>query len=93
MFAVTLQELATWAAIVVPIVGAIIGAHVRTVTKVESVSIGFDALRAAVTGIAQDYKELSERVRKIEVDVKEAISNSTLIADILGRLSNLEKKH
>ena len=96
------SELSAWAAIVAPILLAIGGAHLSTYMKVETTHAALDDIKEDIQNLRrdqrefqaesiQDSKELSERVRKLEVDVKEAISFSALIKDILGRIAHLER--
>lgn len=94
------SEITTWVSLVVTVVTPICGAIWKLGTKIAD---KIDAAHNCTLELKdefldfknetmRDFRDLSDRVRKLEVDVKEAIGASVQMKDILLRLTSLEAK-
>lgn len=94
------SEITTWVSLVVTVVTPICGAIWKLGTNIAD---KIDAAHNCTLELKdefldfknetmRDFRDLSDRVRKLEVDVKEAIGASTQMKDILLRLTSLEAK-
>lgn len=95
-----LNTVATWVSLVFTIVAPICGAIWKLGTKIaEKVDAAHvctlelkDEFLDFKNETMRDFRDLSDRVRKLETDVKEAIGASVQMKDILLRLNALETK-
>lgn len=93
-------EITAWVSLVVTTVTPICGAIWKLGTKIaEKIDAAHectlelkDEFLDFKNETMRDFRDLSDRVRKLETDVKEAIGASTQMKDILLRINALETK-
>lgn len=94
------STITTWISLVItvvtPICGAVWRQGTKIIKKIDAAHSSTLELKAEFSDFKgetmRDFREISDRVRKLEVDVKEAIGASVQMKDILLRLTSLETK-